>query len=158
MTVVVIGPKEEAQIAEMLAHARANYTPWTELYKSIIVTDKHDINLADREKVPMPPRPENRHIMLGTAEAAISFEEQPAGICKHLSVAVPHSRPGKLPHPAVVEMIAKAFGFSGLPIKNGTVWIEEYEPGRSAVNLVEVVEPYEASRTAELARLVNPSK
>lgn len=157
MTVVVIGPKEEAAIAELKAYARANCTPWSELHKSVIKT-AGDISLADRESVPMPPRPEHRHIMLGTAEVAASYEEQPVGICLHLSIAVPHSPPGKLPHPAVVEMIAKAFGFIKLPIQQGLIWIEEYEPGRSAVNIVEVVEPYEASRTAELARLVDSPK
>jgi hypothetical protein len=36
-------------------------------------------------------------------------------------------------------MIAEAFGFSGWPpIRPHRVWIEEYEEGRSAINLVEM--------------------
>ena len=40
--------------------------------------------------------------------AAISFEQQPPGLCAHLSISV--DTPGNLPSPESVEMIAEVFG------------------------------------------------
>jgi hypothetical protein len=138
MSVVVIGPKEQAAIDALVATARASYTPWEELQRFALFDHKGpELTLADRKGT--PKRPEQRHLMLGNVEVAFSFEEQPVGLCRHLSVAV--AKKGKLPHPAAVEMIAKAFGFTSFPPVGGNIWIEEYEPGRRAINVVEVAEP-----------------
>jgi hypothetical protein len=75
--------------------------------------------------------------MLGTYRAAISFEEQPAGILRHLSVAS-HAK-GKVPGIEVVAMVVEAFGFSGWPlVRPGRIWLEEFEPGHMAVNVLEL--------------------
>lgn len=72
--------------------------------------------------------------------AAISFEHQPPGLCAHLSVSV--DTPGNLPSTQAVTMIAEAFGLE-VPLvpETTTIWVEEYDPGHKAVNLVQVVKP-----------------
>ncbi len=138
MSVLVIGPKEQAAIDALITTARANYVPWEELRRFAILDHKGpELTLADRKGV--PERPEQRHLVLGNVEVAFSFEEQPVGICRHLSVSV--VKKGKLPHPAAVAMICEAFRFTSFPPVDGNVWIEEYEPGRRAINVVEVAEP-----------------
>src|SRR5580765_7822714 len=68
--------------------------------------------------------------------AAISFEYQPIGLCRHLSVSV--DRKGKLPSPEAVDMIAKAFGCEH-PLD--APWLEEFSPGHVAVNIVALNAP-----------------
>jgi len=138
VSVLFIGPNEQAAIDALVATARANYVPWEELQRFAIVGhNKPELTLADRKGTPQ--RPEPRHLMLGNVEVAFSFEEQPVGICRHLSVAV--VKKGKLPHPEAVAMICEAFHFFSFPPRDGNVWIEEYEPGRRAINVVELAEP-----------------
>jgi hypothetical protein len=134
MSVVIIGPEEQAEINRIVAEARVNFIP-LEALKESALPDKSVVTLKDRKSVPM--RPDNRHIMLGDTMAAFSFEQQPAGMCRHLSVSVRWK--GKLPHPEAVEMIAKAFGFTEFP--TGITWLEEFEPGHHAVNVVQVEGP-----------------
>lgn len=62
--------------------------------------------------------------------AVISFEEQPCGLCKHLSIGLDDTT--KLPHPEAVKMIAEEFGITAII----TGYIEEYKPDRFAVNIV----------------------
>jgi len=76
-------------------------------------------------------------VQLGTYVIAISFEEQPNGLMRHLSIA--SSDKSKVPNEHAVAMAVKAFGFSAWPpVRPYRVWIEEYEPGRTAINLVEL--------------------
>lgn len=138
MSVVIIGPDEQAAIDALVAHARANCIPWEVLAPHAVEPDKQVLTLEDRTRPEGPPRPEPRHIMLGNVLAAFSYEEQPAGICRHLSVSV--ERKGMLPSPEAVGMVAEAFGFTTFPPVEGEIWIEEFEPGHSAINVIEVAE------------------
>ena len=54
-----------------------------------------------------------------------SYEQQPLGLCKHLSVSVGKDK--KLPHPTVIEMIMKEFGFKGGIQDQLSVWLEPQE-------------------------------
>jgi hypothetical protein len=145
MSFVVITPETQAEINAIVEAARKHCIPWSLIAPVALPPEKHTVTLADRKAG--PPRPQSQHIMLGNVEAAFSFEEQPAGICRHLSVAV--ARPGKLPSPEEVAMIAEAFGFTSFPPIDGNVWVEEFEPGHHAVNVVEVSEPCEGSTTLQ---------
>ena len=66
---------------------------------------------------------------------------------RHLSVS--SHNPAKVPGPEVMQMVARAFGFSGphgasaavwADLFAGRIWLEEYEPGKHAVNVAEVSE------------------
>lgn len=139
MSVLIIGAEEEQAIHRAVTRARAKPKPWA-LTKAIADgSPKALLLLGDRkvgadkvlEKYP------SQNVMLGTYRAAISFEEQPAGLFKHLSVSS-HAK-GKVPGPEVMKMVCKAFGFSGLPpTRPGRVWAEEFEPGHIAINIIEI--------------------
>ena len=137
MSFVIINPEKQAEIDALVATARKHCVPWSALAPTAVLTDNPMLSLADRKSV--PPRFEPRHLMVGNVMVAFSFEEQPAGICRHLSVSV--ERKGMLPHEAAVAMIAEAFGFTAFPPRAGRVWVEEFEPGHHAINVVEVAEP-----------------
>jgi hypothetical protein len=84
-------------------------------------------------------RPQSEHVFIPEGfHAAISFEEQPAGLCRHLSISVDKAE--ALPSPPVVDLIAKAFGFKTPLLLRSRIWVEEYEPGRRAVNVVQLAE------------------
>lgn len=150
--VLVIGPPDEVIIEQALAEARANPMPWSVM--KAIVTDgpKAKLLLGDRKvgvdeaRKQYPPQ----QIVLGTYRVSLSFEEQPAGLMKHVSVS--SERKDKVPGPEVMQMVCEAFGFSGklcaaigggramigseeLPFR---VWLEEFDPGHMAINVIEL--------------------
>lgn len=105
----------------------------------IALPDKEVVSLADRK--PGSERSvasENVLIPFGY-RAAISFEEQPAGIVRHLSVSV--DTKGRVPSIPAVEMIAKEFGFTKLDPSTTRIWVEEFDPGHMAINVVQIAAP-----------------
>jgi hypothetical protein len=66
---------------------------------------------------------------------ALTFEEQPLGMCKHLSISV--DEPGSLPNPHAVAMICHEYGMRFPPL--GRMWLEEFAKGHSAINLVDLI-------------------
>jgi hypothetical protein len=56
---------------------------------------------------------------------------------KHLSVS--SYKKGMVPNEPAMRMVAEAFEFSGWPpTRPHRLWVEEYEEGHSAINLVEM--------------------
>jgi hypothetical protein len=141
--VLFIGETERAAIATAVLTARAQPIPWSQL-KDVVTDDRDNpgdtLLLEQRRNAgrigklhrQYPPQ----HVQLGTYSIAFSFEEQPAGLLRHISIA---SRdPAKVPNEQVVKMVIEAFGFSGWPpSKPYRVWVEEFEPGHMAINLAE---------------------
>lgn len=69
----------------------------------------------------------------------ISYEQQPAGLCLHISMST--SRKGMLPHPEAVNLVLETMtGCKVAELDALRAWIEEYEidgkPGGMAVNVV----------------------
>lgn len=144
MGVLVIGLDEQEKIKQAIAKAKANPMPLSAL-KEVAIDDrknpKDTLSVEERDifgKLEEIKRKyPSYHVRLGNYTAAISFEEQPNGLTKHLSVST-HA-PGKVPNEPAMQMISEAFGFSGWPpIRPYRLWVEEYEPGRKAINLVEI--------------------
>ena len=154
MSFLIIGPEQQTLIDAAVVAARAKPKPW-EIMKTIVQdTPTAVLSLEDRkanvEKV-LAEYP-SQHLMLGTYRVAFSFEEQPAGLFRHVSVS--SANPKALPRPQVMAMVCNAFGFSdqlvimfyeertmmfGPEKAPFRVWIEEFEPGRHAVNAIELV-------------------
>jgi hypothetical protein len=141
---LVIGRKEQQAIEEALTAARERPTPWSVMQEIAIDDREQPINTLTLDQRKNPDRiaeitrayPTQR-VQLGTYEVAISFEEQPAGIFKHLSIS--SRNPDKVPNEHAVAMVVKAFGFSDWPpTRPYRVWVEEYKPGHMAINLVEL--------------------
>lgn len=134
--VLVIDEETRTRIKLAIEKARASPISW-EAIKDIAQVDVGQmLKLADRKPNVILPRAEQ--VLLMGYRAAISFEHQPAGLFRHLSVS--SDEKGKLPHPAAMSFIAKEFGFDWFPPSNGRVWLEEFEPDWCAVNVVELVD------------------
>lgn len=148
--VFFIGENQREAIETAISEARAKPKPWSAM--QAIVQDEFTPKLmlkdrkADVERV-LAEYP-SHHVQLGTYRCAVSFEQQPAGLFKHLSVS--SARKGKLPGPEVMKMACEAFGFSKKvceAIGGGkallgertpfNAWLEEFEPGHMAINVVE---------------------
>jgi hypothetical protein len=151
MSILIIGPQEKDAIASAMKKARRRPTPLS-VGRQIAQADTAKIDLRDR-KGPVDLVHQEypaQQVMLGTYRAAFSFEEQPIGIFRHLSIS--SARPGMVPGPDVLIMVCQEFGFSHTICgvfadgrrnpKNtahpGRIWAEEFEPGHYAINVVEL--------------------
>ena len=137
MRVLLLTPDKQAEIKAAVARAEAQPIPWATLqHAGPFGENVKELKLADRK--PGFERPPSEHVLIPDGyRAAFSIEEQPAGFVRHLSVSV--DVPGKLPSVPAVRTIAEAFGVNGWQ----RVWIEEFDPGHSAVNILEVYKPRE---------------
>jgi hypothetical protein len=142
--VLFIGEAELQAIARAIAAAKAKPMPWAVMQEIVVDDRDHPTDTLTLEERERPERLAeikreypSQFVQLGSYSAAISFEEQPIGMMRHLSVA---SRdPGKAPNEHVVKMVAEVFGLSGWPPSRPyRVWIEEFEPGHVAINLAEL--------------------
>lgn len=139
MSVLFIGPEETAKIALAIAEAKKNATPWEALAAIAEGSPTPVYNLADRKPGVEAARKQYpaQHLMLGTYHVAISFEHQPAGLFRHLSISSQNKR--MVPGLEVLLAVLEAFGFSGWPLQRpNRIWMEEFEPGWRAVNVVEL--------------------
>ena len=128
---LIIGPETQTKIDAAITRARAKPPLSTDALRAGAV-EGDVIKLSDRKPgFERGHASENVLIPVGY-RAAISFEQQPPGLCRHLSVSV--DAPGMAPSEPAILMIAEAFGMR-LP-GPGAVWIEEFAPGHFAVNLV----------------------
>ena len=134
MSVLVIGRRERHRIDEMKKRASRRPIP-LEIVRKGSADPTPTLMLKDRK--PGFERPPSEHMMLGSYRVAFSFEHQLFGLCRHLSVSAPKA--GTAPPPVIVEMIAKEFGFREFPPSLGRVWLEEFDPGHMAINVVELV-------------------
>lgn len=140
---LLVGPRELEHIAAAVQRARARPIPWDVLKRAITTNQGPVMTLADREPVEhVRPPSEIVNIPVGY-RLNVSFEEQPAGMCMHVSISV--NRRNKLPNPAAVKMILEACLKSTPHEPDGASqqWIEEFliddKPGGLAVNVVYVV-------------------
>jgi hypothetical protein len=137
MPVLVIGQAEQQRIAEMIAAAKAHPVSMQTL-RAAAAPDTNVLKLEDRK--PGTERPPSDHIIFpGGYRAAFSIEQQPSGFCNHLSISVMgRAKKGMTPSPEAVTMIAEAFGMS-YPADH--MWLEEFERGEFAVNLLSLIKP-----------------
>ena len=142
MAVLIIGATEREKIAEIVAYAKAHPLTFDVLRKSI-AGDTTILKLEDRQ--PGHERPPSQHMIFpGGYRAAFSIEQQPPGLCTHLSISVMgRAKKGMMPNPAAVGMIAEEFG---VPYPADKMWIEEFDPGEFAINLVSLYAPAQEGR------------
>jgi hypothetical protein len=146
---LLIGPEQIRDINAAVERARKRPIPWRVLKAAMPGGQDTDVvTLADREPVEHI-RPESECIELpANYRLCVSFEEQPAGLCMHVSVSI--NRLNRLPHPAAVAALLRLCVQSiGNPdIDSGRNWIEEFlvdgEPGGLAANAVFLVAPAQA--------------
>ena len=146
MATLLIGDREKADIAAAIQRARRHPVP-LDFVRAAAVPDKPVVTLADRKPgFTRPTKPEEVLLPIGY-RAAVSVEEQPAGMCLHLSISVERADPKWIPSIEAVKMIAREFGIDfAIARRQGLIWDEEYEPGRHAINLMKVLEPRQEGR------------
>jgi|KBSMisStandDraft_5_1062788.scaffolds.fasta_scaffold2616998_1 hypothetical protein len=141
MSILVIDDIIKARVKQALVTARQNPLPW-QATKAVVDSNQktNHTSLADRKPGVETLRRKypSQHIMLGTYRAALSYEEQPTGMLKHLSIS--SHRKGMVPGLEVMQAVAELFEFTGFPPPNNPhrIWTEEFEPGHFAVNIVEL--------------------
>ena len=139
-----------AKIAEAIAEARRaplSLDAVAAMAKGL-PQDKNVYSLSDRQPNFITQTAVNV-LIPDVFRAAISFEEQPCGLARHLSISVDAA--GACPNAAAIQAIARAFGIAcgENDYGGGTVWIEEFQPGHFAVNLVAVVDADQPQRTVQ---------
>lgn len=137
MAVLIIGETERKEIAQVIAHAKAHPILF-DVVREGAVDPTAVLGLKDRK--PGFERPPSAHVIFpGSYRAAFSIEQQPPGLCSHLSVSVfGRVNKGACPSPEAVEMIAQEFG---VPFPADKMWMEEFDPGEYAINLLSLYAP-----------------
>jgi len=142
MGLLIIGPAERELIWEAIAQARARPIPW-DVVQAAAVDDRErptaTLSLGERPPAATILREiyPAAGVELGTYRAAITFEHQPVGLLRHLSVSTTEAK--QVPNQVAFVTIVSAFGFSGWPpTRLHRVWTEEFEPDHWAINLVEL--------------------
>ena len=134
---LIIGLPEMKAIVDAISNARLKPVPKHVLEKLRrgIPQDRSTINLADRPYGWSRRTYEPQQVLIEHGyRCAISFEQQPIGLCRHLSISVESNVDETLPSREAAVILARAFG---ILLNDGcTTWIEEYEPGKMAVNFV----------------------
>jgi hypothetical protein len=115
---IAVGETERSELKAAVARARAHPVPWEVLKRRI--TEQDGTNTAHVEGKPLAHEPAEFVDLPFGYVVAISFEEQPAGICLHVSVSGPW--PKVAPNMMVCAMI-----FNALDVPNDAedVWTEE---------------------------------
>lgn len=137
MSVLAIDQATVERIDAAIAQARQKVMPLSmtrETGRPFI--GKTDIRLADRPPDYKRPIPSVCVEIPVGYMACISFEMQPAGLCRHLSVSI--DKPGKVPTREVCLALAVLFGFRKANT-DCVAWLEEFEPGEFAINMVQPV-------------------
>jgi hypothetical protein len=132
MAVLIIDARVKKEVARLIEAAQRRPVLWEQMKDAVFpVHETRNLKLSDRK--PGAERPPSDHIFIGNCRVAFSFEQQPAGMFRHLSVSVP--RPGRLPAEAIVLEIMELFGFDR--DRRLHIWMEEFDPGHEAVNVLQ---------------------
>lgn len=120
---LIIGDEAKAKIAKVRAYAEQNVISLNEVIRLLGQTERA---VGDDERRVC-------HLEVGF-RVVFSLEEQPSGLCRHLSVSVTGD---KYPNEHAVELLAREFGFEQ-PKEQWLTWLEEHV---RAVNVVELANP-----------------
>jgi hypothetical protein len=122
MRALILDEEAKSAIKKVITYAESHRVTMDLLQKTI--AGKH------------PPVGDNKHhacYLISGFKVVYSIEEQPVGLCRHLSVSVDFD--GKLPSIPAVEAIMKEFGFTGDIMDCLNVWVENDK----AVNVLQQI-------------------
>jgi hypothetical protein len=148
MSALILGPEEYNNIANAIEAAKRNPLPYEvakEFYMAGQPTKLAMNDFTQSAKVVRDAYPPQK-LVLGTHHIAFSYEEQPAGMVRHISISTSTSVSG--PDEFAMRMIAEAFGFKSFTMDTTEpskfhIWTEEFALGQWAINLIELDEEYE---------------
>jgi hypothetical protein len=134
MRALFITERVREEIKRLKERASANPTRIQQVMESALeANEKTDVKLSDWKPEQRDALAEYIIIPMGY-RVAYSVEEQPIGMCGHLSISV--DKKGKLPSIDAISAIAQEFGMFA-----DNAWLEEFEPGHKAVNIVSLLGP-----------------
>jgi hypothetical protein len=122
MRVILIGPGEQAALRQLREHAEAHP-----------VSTARILRMASKAEPPIGDVSEHRLELPGGLRIVLSLEEQPGGLTRHVSLSVAPPTPGRLPNPAMVEILLPLLGFTGALTENKRIWVE----GDVAINILQ---------------------
>jgi hypothetical protein len=141
---ITVGESERLELKAAMTRASTHPVPWEVL--KLRITEQEGTNTGHFEDQPLVhERPPAEFVDLPFGYVVgISFEEQPAGMCLHLSVSGPW--PKVAPNMVVCAMIFNALD---LPDEAEDVWTEELlidgKSGGRVLNATWLVEPAQPS-------------
>ena len=149
---IIVGETQRTQLKAAVSRARAHPVPWGELKQTTTARDA--TNTEHIEDGHESPSAEIVKLPFGYV-VAITFEEQPAGMCLHISVSGPWPRV-----PPNMVVCAMVFSALNLAPEADDVWTEELliegNPNCRAFNALWVVEPASESSRGVLRRPKRP--
>ena len=97
--------------------------------------------LAKGDSVPIAGDQKEFTMIAGDFRIVYTHEDQPIGMCRHISVSV-YSNPSIKPSDEAMSFICKEFGFIN-ELTDMPNWIEKFGPGSEyAINVLEPLEIY----------------
>lgn len=132
MALLVIGPDQKAQIAALIAVAEANPVS-LETVKRLVAA------MEAGEELPAGLNDGMTIVIPHGYEVTYTHEEQPGGMCRHMSVAVIRpDNPNAMPSQAAMAAIMVGFGFVN-DLRGCKIWVEEHPEKRTSINVLEPV-------------------
>ena len=128
MKALLIGARERAAIADLVAKAVLRPMPLENVQRAA----------AHKQKTGDAHAPMNQ---AATIEIPLGFfvtythEEQPGGMCRHMSVSVAGSR-GSGPNPHAVALLMEEFGFKNA-FGSAPMWLDTLKNGTLVINVLE---------------------
>jgi hypothetical protein len=136
MRALVIGAREKAAIATLIAKAADHVTP--------LDAGKHAAEFRSQTGVGENAMNEALTIDIPNGySVTYTHEEQPGGVCRHMSVSVADA-PGRGPNPHAVAMLMQEFGFKNA-FGGAHMWLDE---GELRAVIVNVLEPLDGNMQA----------
>ena len=136
--ILTIDDMTREQIKKCMAEAEARPVSFEALRETAFEIGpdlSKPLKLEDRKQGPR--RPQSPFVMIPFGyRASFSIEDQPAGLCQHLSISV--DAPKRLPNEPSVKWIAQEFGIEWPP---DHLWIEEFAPEHHAINILKLWKP-----------------
>jgi hypothetical protein len=135
-TAVAVSPEELARVKDLIRRAQANPLSREYLERMSRGFDAGDIRTRPAVADKISQEFTLRFDPPFGVQATFTMEDQSAGLCRHLSLSAP--TPGQVPLPALVQLLMALFGFER-PLQDCMIWLEEFDPGHQAVNILEPV-------------------
>ena len=133
---IIVGETERAALKQAMARARTHPVPW-EMLEGGVVEGTHTVRIEDRSPEHKRPLPEQVALPFGYL-VAISFEEQPVGICLHVSGSGPWPKAAE--YGGLRDDLYSA-GVLPSPRRMDRTFLIDGKPGGLAFNAIWLVEP-----------------
>ncbi len=142
MRMLIINDDVKRKVAEAIEAARLSPVDYRDpdVIERNAFPDKGCSHMLSDRPEGFDARPASHGVIIEDGyRVAVSFELQPAGVVKHISISV--DRPGFVPDKPSILLI---MGLFGMPMVD-RIWLEEFEPGHQAVNIIYLEEPAAAN-------------